>query len=72
MISITEAARGLLESVHAPKGAVSVLALQDAEGPHLVVWIDSTYTPRLAPIPDMYEGYPVRVELRPKAVAYRH
>lgn len=72
MISINDAARSLLEKFHAPSGAVNVLALQDDEGPHLIVWVDPAYIRRLKSIPETFEGYPVRVEPRPEVVAYKH
>ena len=64
---IQDAASSLLREIHAPQGAVSVLPLMD-NGGRLVVWLDLHYRTLAAQLPAMYEGFPVKVELRPVAL----
>lgn len=69
-MSLNEAAQALVEFVHAPKGTVNVLPLNDANGKHLVVWVATNYSPRANSIPQVFEGYPVSVEKKPNVFAF--
>jgi len=70
-MSLSNAAYALLVTLRAPKGAVNVLPLRDAEGERLIVWIDQKYIGSIKAVPEEYEGYQVKVAPRPEAIAYR-
>lgn len=69
---LLDAARALLNEVHAPRGAVSVLPFEDKDGKRLVVWVDFQNVGLVNRIPDTYEGYAVKVEQMPKVTAIIH
>jgi hypothetical protein len=69
-MTIQAAASALLSQMHAPKGAVNVLPVNDEAGQRLVVWIDATLAQHFGGMPAYFEGFPVSIETRPSAIAF--
>ena len=69
-MQLQDAAKALLISIQAPKGAANVLPLMDGRTGHLVVWLDGNDWTLSNQIPARFAGYPVSVEVRPSSVAH--
>jgi hypothetical protein len=67
MMPLQDAATALLNQIHAPQGAVNILPLME-NGGRLIVWVDSLYMTVADQLPLTYQGYPVTVERRPRAL----
>jgi hypothetical protein len=68
--TVQKAAKSLLESVPAPRGALNAEVWADANGPMIRVFVDPMYWLSVS-IPSNFQGYKVIVEKREPTVAFR-
>ena len=66
---VEDAAKWLLESLDAPRGAVNTMAFREKDRAYIRVLVDPLYQPRLRPVPKTFKGYSVKVERRNPTIA---
>ncbi|WNC88833.1 hypothetical protein RI103_14110 [Paraburkholderia sp. FT54] len=63
-----DAAKHLYETLTAPRGTVNVAAVPDTKSGYLLqIWVAPGYV--LRDVPSTFDGYPVRIDARPRISA---
>lgn len=66
---VDRAAARLMEQIRAPMGAVNTLGMSVPSGEIIAVYVDPDYWVSMAPLPDTFDGFPVRVQKAARCVA---
>jgi hypothetical protein len=69
-MNIKDAAIKLLSSMRAPKGSVNVLMKPNDPEAQLLVWVDKSFNLEPLDLPNVFEGYKVKVEVKPLISAH--
>ncbi len=70
-MNIYQAANKLLSALHVPQGSVNVLMAPNSHEAQLIVWVDGSVTIVGLRIPEIFEGFKVKVEIKPQ-ITYSH